>query len=288
MPPRLQRELERLLTTAPAAEVSLAMHDLANGREILIRPDVPYHPASTVKVCVMMEAFHQAEEGAFSLDDTLVIKNRFHSIADGTLFSLRPEDDGETDLYNHIRKRLPIRDLITRMIIRSSNLATNLVIEKVGARQVTQFMYELGVPDLLVLRGPEDNRAFAMDLNNSASARGLMRILVALAEGKVVSPSASQEMVAILKQQRYNEGIPARLPLGVDVAHKTGWNEKMYHDAAIVYPPGRTPYVLVILSKGLEELDEAPALVAELSYTVYHSLEHQTKPLSMPSGMRVR
>lgn len=287
MPPRLQRELERILASAPAAEVGLAFHDLANEREILLRPDTAFHPASTIKVCVMMEAFHQAANGELSLEDLIPVKNRFQSIADGTPFSLKPEDDGETDLYNYIRKRLPLRDLIVRMIIRSSNLATNLIIEKVGARRVTQFMYELGVPDLLVLRGPEDNRAFAMGLNNSATARGLMQILLALARGKVVNPAASAEMVDILKQQRFNEGIPARLSLGVDVAHKTGWNEKMYHDAAIVYPPGRAPYVLVILTQGLSESDEAPALVAELSNTIYHSLERQTKPLSpLKSGVR--
>lgn len=272
MPPRLQRELEHMLASAPAAEVGLAFHDLYNRREIFIHPDVPFHPASTVKVCVMMEAFRQAANGECSMDDFVTVKNKFHSIADGSLFSLDPADDGETDLYNHLRRRLPLRDLITRMITRSSNLATNLVIEKVGGRRVTQFMFELGVPDLLVLRGPEDNRAFAMGMNNSATARGLMRILVELAAGQVVSPSASEEMVAILKQQRFNEGIPAKLPLGVDVAHKTGWNEKMYHDAAIIYPPGRDPYVLVILTRGLREGDEAPALVAELSAHIYHSV----------------
>ncbi len=272
MPPRLHQELQRLLASVPAAQVSLAIHDFATGKEVLIRPDVAFHPASTVKVCVMMEAFHQAANGEFSLDDPIVVKNKFHSIADGSLFSLSKEDDGETDLYNHIRKHLPMRDLIVRMITRSSNLATNLIIEKVGGRRVTQFMYELGVPDLLVLRGPEDNRAFAMGMNNSATARGLMQILVELACGRVVNPNASEEMISIMKQQRFNEGIPAKLPLGVDVAHKTGWNEKMYHDIAIVYPPDRAPYVFAILTKGLREFDEAPALVGELSSIIFHSL----------------
>ncbi len=271
MPPRLQKELKRLLS-ATSAEVGLAFHDLGMGKEIFIRPDLAYHPASTIKVCVMMETFHQAANGELCLDEPLVIKNKFHSIADGSLFSLVVEDDGETDLYRHIRRRLPMRDLLLRMIAWSSNLATHLIIEKVGGRRVTQFMYELGVPDLLVLRGPEDNRAFAMGLNNSATARGLMKILVELASGRVVSQDASNEMIAILKQQRFNEGIPAKLPLGVDVAHKTGWNEKLYHDAAIVYPPARDPYVLVVMTKGLPEFDEAPALVAELSHTIYHSL----------------
>jgi len=271
MPLRVQQELKRLLA-GTSAEVGLAFHDLATGKQILIHPDLPFHPASTIKVCVMMEAFHQAANGEFSLDDSLPVKNKFHSVADGSFFSLSAEDDGETDLYHHIHRRLPLRDLIVRMIVRSSNLATNLIIEKIGGRRVTQFMYELGVPDLLVLRGPEDNRAFAMGMNNSATARGLMHILIELAEGRVVSQAASDEMIAILKQQRFNEGIPAKLPLGVDVAHKTGWNEKLYHDAAIVYPPARDPYVLVILTRGLPEFDEAPALVAELSYNIYHSL----------------
>jgi beta-lactamase class A len=78
-------------------------------------------------------------------------------------------------------------------------------------------------------------------------------------------------MIAILKQQRFNEGIPAKLPLGVDVAHKTGWTEKLYHDAGIVYPPGREPYVLVVMTRGLVELDEAPALVAEISDIIFRS-----------------
>jgi beta-lactamase class A len=270
MPPRIQKDLKHLLASVPE-EVGLAFHDGEAGEEILIRADIPFHPASTIKICVMMEAFHQAANGEFSLDDTLLVKNKFHSIADGSLFSLSMEDDGETDLYNHIHKRLPLRDLINRMITRSSNLATNLILEKIGARRVTRFMYELGVPDLLVLRGPEDNRAYALGMNSSASARGLMQILVALASGRVISQSASQEMVAILKQQRFNEGIPAKLPLGVDVAHKTGLTEKLYHDAAIVYPPNRGPYVLVVMTHGLPELDEAPALVAEISSLIYHS-----------------
>ena len=270
MPLRIQKDLNRLLASVPA-EVGLAYHDLATGEEILLQADKPFHPASTIKICVMMEVFHQAANGECSLEETLQVKNKFHSIADGSLFSLAMEDDGETDLYNHLRKRLPLRNLIDRMITRSSNLATNLILEKIEARRVTRFMYELGVPDLLILRGPEDNRAYALGMNSSATPSGLMKILIELACGRVVNQAASEEMVTILKRQRFNEGIPAKLPLGVDVAHKTGLTEKLYHDAAIVYPPGREPYVLVVMTRGLPELDEAPALVAEISSILYHS-----------------
>jgi beta-lactamase class A len=137
---------------------------------------------------------------------------------------------------------------------------------------VTRFMQALGTNDLVIWRGPEDNKAYALGLNNSATARGLMQILVLLARREVVSPAASEEMNAILRQQHFNEGIPALLPAGVSVAHKTGWNDKLYHDAAIVYPPGHTPYIVVILTSGLSETDEAPALVAALSTGIYHQL----------------
>ena len=272
MQPQIQPEFERFLKSIRAEQISIAIHDLASGNEILVRPDAPYHPASTFKIGVMMEAFHQAGAGEFSLDDTLLVKNEFHSIADDSLFELSQEDDSETDLYNLIGERLPLHELVVQMIVASSNLATNLLIEKVSAARVTAFMKELGAPDLLVQRGVEDNKAYAFGMNNSATARSLMQVLVRLATRSIVSPAASDEMIAILSQQHFNEGIPAKLPAGVGVAHKTGWNENLYHDAAILYPPEHDPYVLVIMTSCLPELDEAPALVAELSNIIFRSL----------------
>jgi beta-lactamase class A len=272
MAPESENELRHLLQSGSNAQVSLAIYDLASGYQLLVHPDVPFHPASTIKLGVMMEVFHQASEGEFSLDELLLVKNSFLSIADQSDFSLSPNDDLETDLYQHIGEQFSLRDLTRRMIVYSSNLATNLLIERVSAARVTRFMQELGTNDLVICRGPEDNKAYALGMNNSATARSLMQILVRLAKRSVVSPAASDEMIAILQQQHYNEGIPARLPKGVRVAHKTGWNDKLYHDAAIVYPPEHTPYVIVVMTSGLSESDKAPALVAGLSQIIYRQL----------------
>ena len=270
--PERENELIQLLETGKNAQVSLALYDLASGYQLLVRPDEPFHPASTFKLGVMMEVFHQASEGEFSLDELLMVKNSFTSIADKSLFSLSPQDDSETDLYQHIGEQFSLRDLTRRMIVHSSNLATNLLIEKVGAARVTRFMQELGTNGLIIRRGVEDNQAYALGMNNSATARSLMQILVRLAKRGVVSPAVSDEMIAILQEQYYNEGIPARLPAGVKVAHKTGWIDKLYHDAAIVYPSGHTPYVIVVMTSGLSESDAAPALVAGLSQIIYRQL----------------
>ena len=270
--PQREYDLKHLLDSSNNAQVSLAISDLESGYQFLVRPDAPFHPASTFKLGVMMEVFHLASEGEFSLDELLLVKNSFISIADKSEFSLSPEDDSETDLYQRIGEQLSFRDLTRRMIIYSSNLATNLLIEMVSAARVTRFMQELGTNGLIIRRGVEDNQAYSLGMNNSATARSLMQILVRLAKRSVVSPAASDEMIAILQQQYYNEGIPARLPPGVHVAHKTGWHDKLYHDAAIVYPPGHTPYVIVVMTSGLSESDAAPALVAGLSQIIYRQL----------------
>jgi beta-lactamase class A len=267
-----ESDLKRLLETGSDARVGLALYDLASGYQLLVHPDVPFHPASTFKLGVMMELFHQAAQGEFSLEDPLSVNNSFLSIADQSEFSLSPQDDSETDLYRHIGEKMTLRELNARMIIYSSNLATTLLIGKVGAARVTRFMQDLGANDLVIRRGPEDGKAYALGLNNSATARSLMQVLVGLANRSVVSPAASDEMIEILRKQHFNEGIPAKLPERVSVAHKTGWNEMLYHDAAIVYPPGHAPYILVIMTSGLSEKKEAPTFVAALSEAIYHQL----------------
>jgi beta-lactamase class A len=270
--PPFLNAIQNLIAGSAAAALGLAVHDLQTGDELLLRADDAFHAASTFKVCVMMEAYHQAQGGTLSLEERLPVRNEFRSLVDGSPFSLTVEDDGETDLYRHLGECLPLSDLVRRMIIRSSNLATNLLVEKLGAERITAFMLALGAPGLLVRRGVEDNKAYALGLNNTATARSLMHILVRLAERTVVSRPASDEMIAILKQQYYNEGIPAGLPAGTVVAHKTGWNDKLYHDAAIVFPKRRRPYVLVAMTRGLAEDGAGPALVAALAGTIHTNL----------------
>ena len=264
--------IQHLLQAGRDTSLCLALYDLASGYQLLVHPDVPFHPASTIKLCVMMEVFHQASQGRFSLDDLVPVGNAFQSLADQSEFSLSPEDDSETDLYRHIGKNISLRELTHRMIVFSSNLATNLLLEKVGAAHVTRFMQDLGAKDLVIRRGAEDKQAFALGLNNSATARSLMQVLVRLAKRSVVNETASNEMIAILRQQKHNEGIPAQLPEGIRVAHKTGWIDRLYHDAAIVYPPHHAPFILVIMTSGFADASEAHALVAGLSRSIYDQL----------------
>ncbi len=97
-----------------------------------------------------------------------------------------------------------------------------------------------------------------------------MRIFVRLARGEVVSRAASREMTDILLAQEFKSGIPAGVPVGTRVAHKTGSITGVYHDAGIVYPTGRgAPYALVVLTADLKQAADGPKLVAALSRLLY-------------------
>jgi beta-lactamase class A len=262
-----------LIRDSGAALVAVAFHDLATHEELLVNPDAQIHPASTIKVPIMMEVFRQAEEKTLSLDEQIAVKIEFASIVDGSQFTLRKEDDSELSLYHRLGERLTIRELVRLMITASSNVATNLLVERVTAARATEFMRTLGAGDVRVLRGVEDDKAFARGLNNATTARGLLLILRRLAERTVVSASASEQMLAILRGQKFNEGIPAGLPADIPVAHKTGSFSKFYHDVAIVEPPARSPFVLVVLTRGIELEVRAHRLVADITRTVYfHAL----------------
>lgn len=236
--------------------------------ELLINARESFHAASTMKTPVLMEVYKQAKAGKFSLDDSLIVKNEFKSIVDSSLYSLSPEDDSYSLLYEQVGQSQSIRDLSYNMIIASSNLATNIVIELVGAQNVTKTLRDMGANDIEVLRGVEDTKAYRAGLSNSTTAYDLMLMFEQIARGEAVSEEASQEMIDILLDQKFNEMIPAKLPEEVKVAHKTGWITGLHHDSGIVFLPDGRQYVLVLLSKNLTDEDAGVETLATVSKMV--------------------
>lgn len=251
-------------------EFALAYLNLKDTSDyLLINAGERFHAASTMKVPVMIELFKQSAQGLYSINDSVLIKNEFKSIVDESLYSLDTADDSEKELYAILGEKRSIYDLNYDMIIWSSNLATNLLIEFADAKKVTQSMRDLGAADIEVLRGVEDIKAFEQGLSNSTTAKDLMVIFQAIASDNAGSPEDCAEMIKILKDQKFNEIIPALLPEDVEVAHKTGVITSLHHDAGIVYLPDGNAYVLVLLSKKLGDFDEGTNLMAEVSRMVY-------------------
>jgi beta-lactamase class A len=263
-------EVERLIR-ASGGEVAVAFHTLDGRAALLVQPDVAYHAASTMKVPVMIELFAQARAGKLRLDDPLPVKNEFYSIVDASTYRLNPGDDSDEEVYKLVGRTLTLRQLCEKMITVSSNLATNLLIEKLGVESIRRRVHVLRADGMNLLRGVEDGKAFAAGLNNTTTARGLLALLEAIAQGRAVDASASREMVEILKRQQLNESIPAGLPPGTPVAHKTGAITKVHHDAAIVY--ARRPFVLVILTRGIADSKQSAALMARIARALYQAVE---------------
>jgi beta-lactamase class A len=251
---------------------AVAFKDLATGKEIMINDHVVFHAASTMKTPVLIEVYKQAAEGKFSLSDSIELKNEFKSIVDGSPFSLDSTDDSEQDLYKHIGEKRTINSLMYEMIIVSSNFATNLIIELVSAKNVMNTMRELGAKDIQVLRGVEDNKAFEKGMNNTTTAHDLLIIFEKIANGEAINAEASQAMINILLDQRFNEIIPAGLPPEVKVAHKTGYITHVHHDSGIVFLPDGRKYVLVLLSKDWEDEKAAIKTMANISAMIYKHL----------------
>jgi beta-lactamase class A len=262
----------RSMIAASGADVAVAFRTLDGRSQVLIDPDKPFHAASTMKVPVMIELFRQAHAGMVSLDAPLEVRNEFHSIVDGSPYTLREGDDSDVAIYAAVGRSLTLEQLNEAMITVSSNFAANLLIEKLGVDKIRGTVTSLGAEGMQVLRGVEDQKAFDKGLNNSTTARGLLVLFDRLGHGRAIDPKSDAKMIAVLKRQKFNDAIPAGLPAGpprIEVAHKTGNITRIHHDAGIVF--AKRPYVLVVLVRGMQEQKESAALMAAISRVVYAS-----------------
>lgn len=254
----LTQHIESLICQSGIPLVGLAYHSFETGESFALRGDRPFQAASMMKVPVMVEVFAQG----LDLDRRVPIVNRFASLIGAEPFSLSPEDDADTSLYERVGQNESIGRLVELMITRSGNLATNILVDILGADRVTARMAALGLPELVVRRGVMDEAAFQAGLNNTATAAAFNRLMILMGRGEI---AASGPMIEILGRQEHNDAIPAGVPHGTLVAHKTGWNTDIVHDGGIVMKAGRPRFALTVLTKGAQSKPEAERLIAAIA-----------------------
>lgn len=264
--PKIAATIQERITKS-GADVGIAFETLDGRLTWSSRGDDVFHAASTMKIPVMIELFLQVREGKLKLSDSLPIRNEFHSLVDGSVFTLKPADDSETDLYEAVGQTRTLSQLCDLMVTVSSNFATNLLIQKLGVDNIRATVTSLHADGMDIKRGVEDQKAFDKAINNTTTARGLATLLVAIANGKAVDADSSAQMVEILERQKFNEGIPAGVPKNVRVAHKTGEITKIHHDAGIVY--AARPFVIVVLVRGIVDFQQSSALIADVTRDLY-------------------
>jgi beta-lactamase class A len=265
----LRPDLERRIAQHRGT-VALSVLDLKTGEALSIRGDEPFPSASIIKLPVLVELFQQVQNGRLRLEDPLTLIEADKVPGSGILQHLATPH------------QLTIGDAALLMIILSDNTATNLVLDKVGLRAVGTRMEALGLPRTKV-HSNTFRRATSIALDSSVvyglgvtTANEIAQLLALLYRGEAVSPEASQAMVAILKKQVYEEGIPRFLADDATVAHKTGGLDAARHDCGIVYAQAGD-YVLCVLTKensdqGWRVNNEAQLLISDLARMIHQQI----------------
>jgi beta-lactamase class A len=228
---------------------------------------VTHYAASTVKLPLVITAYRLAEAGVLDLAREVPVRNAFASQYDGSAFSIDLSEDEDPEPVRRIGGSADLRWLCRRAIVRSSNLATNLLLDEVGPGPVAETLALCGATETVLTRGIEDLAARAAGYDNRVSARDLASILRTLAAGRLVRPAATAEILDVLADQRIDEAIPSGLPAGVRVEHKTGSVDGVYHDAGIVRPADAEPYVLAVCTTGAGTREEAARLIGAIAAT---------------------
>ncbi len=205
--------------------------NLDTGKEYALRADEPTRTASTIKLAIMAETFHQVAQGKLKWDDEIVLSKEKKVGGSGVLSEL--SDNTKIDL----------KSALNFMIVVSDNTGTNLVIDKVGADNVNDFMDSLGLTGIKSMRkinGGGDSKA-GLDPQNKlfglgrSTPREMVKLIELMENGQIVSKEASAEMINILKRQQYKEGIGRALPDTVPSASKSGALDRLRSDVGIIY-----------------------------------------------------
>jgi beta-lactamase class A len=268
----LRDRLAELEERSRARALAVAMHDMESGLEFRYRSDRWFHAASTIKLAVLLGVFAAFHQGKLLPQSRLHVRNRFRSAYDGSSFRVLSERDADSQIQAAIGKTMRIIELATHMIVRSSNLATNLLLDLLGLEFLQKVIDDYQLAGIDLRRGVEDELAFEHGINNRVTADGLVQLLRLIAEESAFTPELSRSMLAILHDQEFRSGIPAGLPATARVAHKTGEISTIAHDAGIVYLPKRKPYVVAILTEWDPETTGRSPTIAAASYMIYEHL----------------
>ena len=221
-----------------------------------------HYAASTMKLPLVLAAYREAEAGRLDLDASVVIRNDFCSASGSGRFGVDPVEDEDPEPWHRLGQPVAVRWLCHRALVRSSNLATNLVLDAVGLDAVAEALSVANADGITVKRGIEDAAARDAGLDNVVTAAGLAAVLRSIATGSVASEQTCGEIIAILLAQQFNDAIPAGLPPEIRVAHKSGWVTGTCHDAAMIYPPENDPCIFVMCTTSDLDDHEGAATVA--------------------------
>ena len=229
-----------------------------------------HYAASTMKLPLLVAAYRLHERGALDLDRPVPVHNRFASAADGSAFALEQDDDQDDETWALLGSEATLRRLVRHSIVRSGNLATNLVLQRVGTAAVADVLSDAGCgPRTTLPRGIGDAVARESGMDNLVTAHDLALVMAGVAARRLATTDTCAAVEEVVAAQEYRDKIPAGLPAGTYVANKTGWVEGVAHDVALVRPGDGEPYVLAVCTTVDVPEDEASEVIAGISRAIW-------------------
>jgi beta-lactamase class A len=266
-------QVEQLIRQAHA-DVSVAFRSLDGTQQLFLKPDTEFSAApSVIQIPVMIELFAEAQAGELRLSDTIVVNNNFQSLLDGENYRLDPKTDPDQDLYKAVGKSMTLRDICEHMMARNSSLAADLLVEKLGADRIRRRIEQLRAGGIQLNRGIEPDKPNDIRPDNAASARGMFELLWSLAKGQNDGDESSMEMIGMMARAAYSQLPTAGMPPDPRAAQSTRL-AAIGENAMIVFGPH--PYVVVIVVRGITNLEARAELVALIEHALAAGLDAAT------------
>jgi beta-lactamase class A len=260
----LDAELRQIISTSGIPAVSLVFEVVGASKSLSIDGDRRFHAASTMKVAVMMEFYRRIAQGQIQPDGEIEIYNQFRSVVDGAKFRTTRSYDSDPTFYDLIGKVVSLQSLVERMICKSSNLATNILVDVIGIDPVNRLMDELGCSDMMIARGVQDDNAYRAGIVNRATPAAFCRLFATLANSPLFSQEHREQMLAILTRQENRAGIPSRITNCKRVCNKTGNLKELFHDGALIEDLEGNRFALAVFTEGVS-WRRAASVVARLA-----------------------
>ncbi|MBM7797162.1 beta-lactamase class A [Microlunatus panaciterrae] len=246
----LRRVVQSTQSGDAAALVSVSLATVAEHQTLFeFNADARHYAASAMKLPLVLACYRRADEGRLDLQSPILVHNEFISRVGGT-FEVDRTDDSDPEVWGRVGQHVPLAWLCRRSLVRSSNLATNLVLAAVGLPAVTATLADLGADGVEVVRGIGDFAAADRGLTNVITTRGLTTLLLALGDQTAGSSQACAAVLEMLAANEIDTEIRAALPEGTYVAHKNGWVTGVLHDAALIRPSDAAELVLSVATTG--------------------------------------
>jgi beta-lactamase class A len=242
--------------------LGVAIEDLTTGQRFLLHGDSIFPQASSIKIAVLAELYHQAQLSAQGTSGKAKLTD---------LYAMRAADlVQDSDIMGGLTPgvtQITNRDLATMMVAVSDNSATNVLIDRLGMENVNALLDSLGLHNTRLGRKMMDVKAAAEGRENISTPQDMLTLLEKIYQGKVLDKEMTEDFFKMLSTHK-DSFIPRDLPDGLQIANKPGELEAVRADSGIVFLQNR-PYIICVMTTYLVRERDGEEAIAKISAAAY-------------------